>query len=402
MRSLLREIVATCVAQRVTSAVVGIIAAVSVGLVLGTAGLSAAAQAQVLTTVDQAGTRSLTIYSKSTNSGFPTSLVDQLSKLDIVDHVTGIGQTVDTSNASFSGGKRVALREVYGSLAEELTRPCPIGTRPPVPTSSGEGSLPLEHPGQECEEQAQSTPAGSSQWSATDGTLRGYATEESLDILGIPAAGGTVRVVNDGMDIAIVGTVQLPQYLEKLSPTILLPVQNPDYLNTIYVSTHTPAQVPLLKDLVRSELREYSSEDYSVETSEAYGKLRAAIDGQLTASTHTLILGVLAAAAGATMLVVWAVVLLRRKDLGRRRALGATRVMIVSLVIGQVALLATTGATLAIGVACAVMAVAGQPFPPASFAGAVALAVISISTLMASIPALWAAHRDPLSELRVP
>lgn len=102
------------------------------------------------------------------------------------------------------------------------------------------------------------------------------------------------------------------------------------------------------------------------------------------------------------MLVVWAVVLLRRKDLGRRRALGASRLMIIGLTVGQVAVLTLLGAGIGAGVASAIMVALGQPVPPWDFHVAVSVALVSASTLLCIVPALWAAQRDPLTELRVP
>lgn len=47
------------------------------------------------------------------------------------------------------------------------------------------------------------------------------------------------------------------------------------------------------------------------------------------------------------------------------------------------------------------IAVAGDPLPPISYATAVTAAFVT-ATAAAAVPALWAANRDPLTELRVP
>lgn len=369
--ALLREILLTCRSQSVTSAVVAIIAAVSVGLVLGTAGLAAAAQSKVLSTVDQVGTRTVIIFSKNPEKGLSTQILDSLEGLDIVESALGFSETADVTNLSFRGGKRVALRLIYGEFARELMT------------------------------QAHAT--GLDVHGANSGrSLIAFATEDAFEPLALPPEGGGVRVVNEGIDVSVIGSAQLPNHLTDLSPTLLAPAESVEGLSVIYLAAHTPEQVPLLTLLVRGELRELSSEDYVVETSQAYANLRSAIDGELTASTHTLIVSVLGAASGATMLVVWAVVLLRRKDLGRRRALGASRMMILALMMGQVAVLTLSGALLGAGIGYLGMYLLTQPTPPLMFTTAVVVAVVSASTLLSIMPALWAANRDPLSELRVP
>lgn len=93
---------------------------------------------------------------------------------------------------------------------------------------------------------------------------------------------------------------------------------------------------------------------------------------------------------------------MRRRDFGRRRALGATRTMIVALMVGQVCLLATIGATAGAAVGLALLLARGEPTPPLEFIAALALGVTLAAATVCSLPAVWAATRDPLRELRVP
>lgn len=351
--------------------VIVVISALAIALVLGTAGLSAASQAKVLSTVDEAGTRSVTIYSKKPDQGFPVSILDSLERLDIVEEAVGFGITTDVTNRSIVGGHKVALRTVYGRLARDLrSRVTTIGIR--------------------------------SDNVHADQFHYAFASPDALELLALPPQGGGVQVINDGIDIAVVGQVQLSETFAKLTPTLLMPAQTDTGLTAIYLSAKDAHSIPLLTELVRAHMREFTNEDYALSTSEQYAQLRAAINGELTESTHLLIIGVLLAGAGITMLVVWAVVLLRRKDLGRRRALGASRLMIVSLTMGQVGFLTALGSATGIAASYGVMHLLASPLPPVDFAGALLIALSSASTLLSLIPALWAANRDPLAELRVP
>ncbi|MCD4550223.1 ABC transporter permease [Schaalia sp. lx-260] len=368
----IREVLVACRSQGLISAVVAIISAVSVGVVLGTAGVSAAAQSAVLSTVDQIGTRSVSVYSTQMNGGIPSRILDSLERVDIVESAVGFSQTVDVANVSFNGGKRAALRLVYGQLGRELM------------------------------ERAHNIMGIDSQNTQLADSLVGFATQDAYDVLALPPQGGGARVVNDGIDVNIIGSVALPEHLEKLTPTILAPIDHVDTLSVIYLSTYSPDQVPLLTDLVRGELRDLSNEEYAIETSQAYVDLRATIDGKLAASHRILIISVLGAGAGATMLMIWALVLLRRKDLGRRRALGASRLMILGLMLGQVGLLTSLGAGVGAIVSMMAMAFFEHLSPPIDFMSAVIILIAAASTVLSIIPALWAANRDPLCELRVP
>lgn len=93
---------------------------------------------------------------------------------------------------------------------------------------------------------------------------------------------------------------------------------------------------------------------------------------------------------------------MRRRDIGRRRALGATRATIMTLMIGQVTVAALTSAIIGAGIGVALLARGDAPIPNLPYITAVVLALTGISAIAAGIPALIASRRDPLSELRVP
>jgi putative ABC transport system permease protein len=140
----------------------------------------------------------------------------------------------------------------------------------------------------------------------------------------------------------------------------------------------------------------------TIESALELAELRAAIGGELTAENQGIILGVLAAATAASTMVVWTLVMLRRRDFGRRRALGATRQMIVGLTVGQVLLLASVGSLCGTAIGVGWLALAGHPVPTAAYLTAVAVTFALSTAIVSAIPGAWAARRDPLVELRVP
>lgn len=92
----------------------------------------------------------------------------------------------------------------------------------------------------------------------------------------------------------------------------------------------------------------------------------------------------------------------RRRDFGRRRALGATRSAIIVLVLTQTAASSVLGACVgAAGGLFAVFQLAGS-LPSGAFVLGVAALAIFAALVAALLPACVAATRDPVQILRVP
>ncbi|GBD83622.1 FtsX-like permease family protein [bacterium BMS3Abin02] len=91
-----------------------------------------------------------------------------------------------------------------------------------------------------------------------------------------------------------------------------------------------------------------------------------------------------------------------RRDYGRRRALGASRTDIITLVTTQTVTIAITGTLAGSLVGGAIIwRLTGTP-PDAGFAVAVAVLAVLAAAIAAIPPAMVAAWRDPVSILRVP
>lgn len=363
---LLREIRASALAQRLTSLVVGLIMMIATASVIATAGYAAGRQQQILSTIDDMDTRSLTIRTAQSDSPLTLGLANALAGYDIVAQTTAFSEVFDVSARTDSGAPRVSARRVYGRWATEREDRLDK-SHPPVP-------------------------------------VRAIASPGVLDRLGLAPSGGAVRTIDDGPEFQVVAEEALPEFLDDYAPTILIPTRaDPTApVASILIVADSAANLPFVERLVIDHLSGIPSSTYTLASSQQFAALRTALDGSLTSSNRTLILATLTIAAVSAMIVVWGTVLMRRKDFGRRRALGATRTTILVLTIGQVALASIVGAFLGTGAGLVLLLARDAPLPGGAFVCAGASALVLSSCTLAVLPAAWASARDPLHELRVP
>lgn len=140
----------------------------------------------------------------------------------------------------------------------------------------------------------------------------------------------------------------------------------------------------------------------SIETPRILSDISAAVEGRLGNFSRSLILGVLGFSFGWVGITTWAWAYTRRRDIGRRRALGATRSFVVYLIIAQVLLTAALATTLAYVVHVAAAGIGGFNVVPLGFGVAQATLLIVSALAAASLPATIAAYRDPIRVLRIP
>ena len=367
LRGLVREAVAGARTQHAFTVVTLLLVAASTMSVITTAGRAAASEAAVLSTIDAQGTRTIVVQAKGAQAGIDEQFVATLARVRDVEAVTGFGSVTDVTAAANPAGARLGVRTAYGAIGGDALTQAEPGAAGPI----------------------------------------AWASRASTDLAGLPAGAGSLRAV-DGPEILIGRMLTVPPYLVGLEPLTVVPAtapvagDPPRLVSTIYVLTRSPETVAVVTEVVRGLLADVPRDGATIETSAALADLRAAVQGELTRQSRGLILGVLAAAALAGALMVLGYTLMRRKDFGRRRALGATRLVIVLLIAIQVLLTAAVGAGLGALAALAWLAARGEPAPPATFTLAVAVAVTAITALAAVLPAALAARRDPVRELRVP
>lgn len=367
--ALLREAAASGRSQPVASLLtVAMVAGMCVAVLL-TTGRTVAAEQAVLSQIDAAGTRSLVVRGDA-SAGLTTDLLTRLAAVEGIESVTGFGPIVDAHNAAIDNGPKVAVRRGYGTIGDLplLTVPTPV--------------------------------SASAAW----------ATPTAAEVLGLRDGTGGL-VTEPGEPVLVTGSLPLPDHYSFLDPMVVIPASTSDSLagpspeaplTVLVVVADEPAAVAGVEATVRTLLFPERPGDITVETPATLAEVRAAVSGELGQYGRSTVLGILAICALLVAANLFALVTMRRKDFGRRRALGATRSLIMNLLLLQVGLLGAVGGGLGTLGALIGLRVAGHPVPGAAFCLAVAVLGLTTALLAAVAPALLAARRDPLHELRVP
>lgn len=357
---LLAEALRIAVSQPVSSVVTGLIVAGVCAAILSTTGQTVQAETEVLAQIDAAGTRSVVITDAQGNAGIRSDAVDRISRISGVEWVIGLGPATDVRAAGVPGGNPAAIRTIHGTL----------------PVQIQVNGLEL-----------------------TKGTVLTGVEAQRILGLGIPIGGVTT---NEG-GYAVVGSFQATDPLSFLNSSLITnPVPADTTLRSVHILADTPQQVAFVADAALDLLAPDDRTSLAVQTSETLANIRAAVQGQLGQYGRQLITLVLAAGLVLTGLNVYGTINNRRRDLGRRRALGASRPTLIALITTQTLLTALLGATLGSTTTNLVLTqTTNKPAPPTF-----TLAIIILATLTATIaalpPATIAALRDPVHVLRVP
>lgn len=358
------EVQKSVIAQPVTSIVLLLVVALVSCTVILTAGRGEGAQAQILAQIESAEIRSVTLHDNSGALELDTTWIAELEQYDIIEAVTGIGRTADVTISANEAATKVSASDIYATWLDQL-------------------ETPFQGPGS-------STSA--------------LATQGALTALGFHRGVGVARIVPDGEDVVVLGQINLPSSLAHLQDSVIIPHSAEEVapLQSVVVTAKHVEDVPLTLKVISTYLTGFAPEDYNLESSANLVKVRGAVKGELTKNNYISVLFSLATAVAVSMTVVWAVVLLKRRDFGRRRALGASKKLIVSLVMGQTLLIATFASIFGTSIGLVWLTATGAPTPTVRFSSALIIAMTVLSTLSSAPPALWAGNRDPLTELRVP
>ncbi|MFE7845519.1 ABC transporter permease [Microbacterium sp. NPDC057407] len=364
--AVVREAIAAARSQPVASAVTMLMVAGMVISVMLTTGRTVGAEQAVLGSIDDAGTRMIEVRAES-GAGLTSSVLGRIADIEGIEWAGAFSSATDATNALVPDGTRVPVRHAYGAGFDQL------GIRDlPGPNLSG---------------------------------IAGYASAEALVLLGLTDSSGALTTVDTGAEYSVVGRIRTPDFLREFEPLVLVPREDLTGMETVSVLViiaERPDLVAPLTSAVTSVLAVDDPSEVTVHTSEALARLRSLVQAQLSTFSRGLVLVMLLVTGLLVAVILYGLVMMRRKDFGRRRALGATRALIVSLLLTQTAVLALFGVTVGLGASLLCVLIMGDPLPGTTFTVALAVLAIATSLFAALVPALVASKREPIRELRVP
>lgn len=360
---MIREAAASARSQPVASVVTVLMVVGMILAVMLTTGRTVGAEQQVLGSIDSAGTRSITVRAE-TGAGITSSVMQRISGIEGIEWAAGFSAAADGTNTAIPDGVKVPVRLAYGAQFDRLGLP-------------GRTALP-----------------GGTAW----------ASPTALEQLGMPDATGGITLTT-GTSYALAGTLRVPDYLRGFEPAVFVPQEaltGAEPLSVLIVIADSPEQVAPVSAAVLSVLGADDPTKVSVQTSEALAQLRGLIEGQLGSFSRGLVLALLGVTGMLVAILLYGLVMMRRKDFGRRRALGATRGLIIGLLLLQTGMLAMLGILLGTAVSMALLLASGDPWPGFAFTAALGILTLIAALLAALVPATIASRREPIRELRVP
>lgn len=360
----LREALATAWASKVPSTLVVLLVATMCAATIATVGRTAAAEAQLLQRLDSAGSRVLVLADARGDDLISPTIVDQVAGLSTSERAVGTLIPVDVVNGVVGqGATRVPAWGVHGDLSAvaKLT-------------------------------------AG--RW---PGPGEAVVTEEAMRRLGLDDPVGWVEQASTTVvdDWSVVGSFEPRDPFGDYGSGVLYVSPEERALDAVHVVLTEADVAQAAQSQVLRLIDPPAPDSVTITSPVALAELQAQVSGDLASFGRTLLLGVLGGGALLVAIVTLADVLVRRADLGRRRALGATRATIVGLVVLRTLVPALVGAT--VGVAAG-MAFTGRlgSVPPWDFTTGTAVLALLAAVVAAVLPALYAATRDPVRVLRTP
>jgi putative ABC transport system permease protein len=359
LAGLAREIGGSLRGQKVAFATIGLLVAGMCAIVVITAGRAQAAARDVAGQIDAAGSRQLAITSLGTQPLVTPAAVKLLSGAQGVQSVVGIGPSRDVTAGSIGpGGAAVAEQPILGDLDSILT------------LTAGRWPQPGE----------------------------GLVSADAQQTLGLDQPVGWVND-NHGHTTPIVGSYIPRPGFEDLNG--VLTAATGGTIPTLRVELSDIAAATAVQTLALAVLAPPDPGQLHLTSPTGLAQLQQAVSGDLQTYTRTLTLITLGSGIVIIAIVVLSQVLLQRKDIGRRRALGAPRWAVIAIVIGQSTVPAAAGAVLGTLIATAIAAHTGNSPNPDLPAAALILGILT-TAIAAIAPAVLGAWRDPVQVLRTP
>lgn len=360
-RSLVREAWATTWAAKVSSVLMMTVVAAMCFASIVTVGRSASAAADVKARMEQAGARRLSVVD-TRQAGFVNArTLGAVRGVSTVESATALGMPFDAVNGVIGrGGFRVPTWPIIGGVDAAVVI---VRGRAPLP---GEALV-----------------------SATQ-----------LHALGLEEPAGYLATA-DGMEqFPIVGAYRAYSPYEELASGAVVASADGEGRELRVIIDDVTSAAPTVRAIV-SILAPPDVEGLQVDSPTALAETARDLNAHMAGFGRVLLVLILTVGGFFVAAVVLADVLIRRRDLGRRRTLGITRADLVALVTARTMMAAVAGAVLGCLGAWGANLATGY-MTPLDFTIAVGVLAMLAGVVAALPPAAYAAHLDPVHVMRTP
>lgn len=315
--------------------------------------------AELAASLDSAGARLFTVNDLDNMEVINAATLSAVQSLSTVEVAVALSPASDTENALLQGGKKIAYWEISDPAA---VLALPPDVNPQI------GQAVISH--------------------------RAQAKLSLAELFG-------VLENRSGVQFPIVGGGPIKPGFEDLADGALLPISNPEDYRELRVIITDLRAVPDTQREIMKILDPPDPSKLAVRAASGLTIANQIFSAQLQRYNQSLLTMIMGVGALFIAIVVLADVLLHRKDLGRRRALGITRTDLTLVTVWRTMVPAAIGALIGAVTAWITFATQGVTID-IPFALAIAILATFASALAALLPAVWASFRDPVAVLRTP
>ncbi len=356
---MLRETLATIWGAKMASALICIVAGAMCLVPLLTVGRTAAAAAGIASRMEEAGSRRIGVIDANQLGFINERTVSEIDGLSTSEQVVALGQPFDVVN---------------GVVRGVLT--------PAWPVVSGMRDIATLHQGR---------------WPREGEAI---VARSALARLNLQVPVGYVTTGDGTRRLAVVGSYEPTSGFEDLVGA-LTPAAADEAGRELRVLVDSTATAQPTVRAVMAILSPSDPQGVHLTSPAGLADVARDMNRQMATYGRSLLLATLVGGGLLIGMVVLADALIRRKDLGRRRTLGANRWDLTSMVALRAALVAFTGAVVGAILGMVLTARNGVAVPW-DFAGALVVLAFLAAGLASIGPAVYAARRDPVTVMRTP
>ncbi len=344
-------------AQRVYTLLVSLMCTVCVFAGIAASGQGIANERRVLASIDSANTTTIVVRDIDGGAELSAVTVERIAGLAHVDWAVGLGPALDAANARLDTPSNTPVKVV-------------VGMSPVLQLRGGSDRI------------------------------GAWVSPGAVGALHLASPSGAIRR-SDGREYAVLGEFSASEPLTRLNGLALIfDADDQSWLSEIVISVDEPGAVIAVGEAARVVAGQASPTSISIESPEVLAEVREVVAGDLRAEGRRSVVAVLLVSSVVIAVVTFAAVSARRRDFGRRRALGARRSNLVLLIVGHVVFASLIGSV--VGVLAGAYVVRMMTGEPVDLLYPIAVATLTILTSATAsfVPAVIAAVRDPLAVLR--